>query len=170
MAGPTERRLANQVLRMRKKERKFMITKHFLFVGAITFAACSHERSEPKSPETMTPASDSAPTGREYQTPPAATPLSGRRAPSAGVDANPRRNEFERHYGRNDPSGSKDEIRSPNSDPYPLGSGSGGVGGSGGGGGSTKRWDQRRRQRRARRLYREVTERKRTRVSLHRAR
>jgi hypothetical protein len=117
-----------------RKERKVMITKHLLFVGAISVAACSHDRSEPKSPPAMTPASDTAPsTGREYETPPATTPLSpGDERLPAGVDTNPPEGTSPSDTTGASTPADADEIRSPNSDPYPMAGGSGGSSGSGG--------------------------------------
>jgi hypothetical protein len=117
-----------------RKERKVMITKHLLFIGAISLAACSHDRSEPKSPPAMTPASDTATsTGREYETPRATTPLSpGDERLPAGADTNPSEGTSPGDTTGAMTPADPDEIRSPNSDPYPLGGGSGGLGGTGG--------------------------------------
>lgn len=118
---------------------KLMNTKHLLCVAAITVAACSHERSEPKSPPAMTPASGSEPstTGREYETPPATTPLSpGDERLPAGADTNPPAETSPSDTGAPAPA-EPDEIRGPNSEPHPLAGGTGGTGGSGGMGGSS---------------------------------
>ena len=116
-----------------------MITKHLLFVAATAVAACSHEQSEPKSPPAMTPASGSEPsTGREYETPPATTPLSpGDERLPAGADTNPPDGTSPSDATGAPMPADPDEIRSPNSDPYPLAGGSGGTGGSSGGTGGT---------------------------------
>jgi hypothetical protein len=111
-----------------------MTTKHHLIVAAMAVAACSHERSEPKSPPAMTPASGSEPsTAREYEVPPATTPLSpGDERLPAGADTNPPEGTSPSDtMGAPSPT-DPDEIRSPNSDPYPLGGGAGGSGGTGG--------------------------------------
>ncbi len=111
-----------------------MITKQLLFVGAITVAACSHDRSEPKSPPSLTPASGSEPsTGREYEAPPATTPLSpGDERLPAGAGTNPPEGTSYGDTTEAPTPADPDEIRGPGGDPYPLAGGSGGVGGSGG--------------------------------------